>query len=515
MNLRRVILSIATFVLTLQPIRLLATDSIPTPEVRLVERSRPTSIKLTPRRGESFDLTLYYSDYGRPVDFTHAYSVLFTYSPAGSTNSYAISGEFLDRTNGCITIPWRAFNELVANNYTWDVIVSSASNSMNRAWGSIAFSDNIGYRAVSNSLQRIYLLDFAEVQLLNVGYAPFLSSYEIDDLRSTVTSFTTGTGNIDVQNAQVRGTLSGPDMDRINAAISELVSDTVTNIINGGTASSPSITRNGRSITITFPTPGSGGSGGGIGSYTNTSINNVANTNNVRIVDGINTAWSQDSNGVWRLDVGVLSNITGLGSVQIVVDGQVLWDISTNRTMTYVPFQMYTDDYVGNMQLYAGSRLAPSITFYGHPTGWGLYERGYNGSYAAGWSGAGIEIGLLHAAGIKLMSTNSAFEGRLVGDISGATGYPEPMWSSWITNRQLASLTITNSGSIIGKDAGGTTRYAMDGSSGAVTIRSQDSDIRYALAPTNMTSFAMTNVFPSGVTNVYMFTAQGVCTNHP
>jgi hypothetical protein len=304
-------------------------------------------------------------------------------------------------------------------------------------------------------------------------------------------------------------------MDRINAAISELVWDTVTNIINGGTASSPSITRNGRSITITFPTPGSGGSGGGIGSYTNTSINNVANTNNVRIVDGINTAWSQDSNGVWRLDVGVLSNITGLGSVQIVVDGQVLWDISTNRTMTYVPFQMYTDDYVGNMQLYAGSRLAPSITFYGHPTGWGLYERGYNGSYAAGWSGAGIEIGLLHAAGIKLMSTNSAFEGRLVGDISGATGYPEPMWSSWITNRQLASLTITNSGSIIGKDAGGTTRYAMDGSSGAVTIRSQDSDIRYALAPTNMTSFAMTNVFPSGVTNVYMFTAQGVCTNHP
>jgi hypothetical protein len=78
----------------------------------------------------------------------------------------------------------------------------------------------------------------------------------------------------------------------------------------------------------------------------------------------------------------------------------------------------------------------------------------------------------------------------------------------------LASLTITNSGSIIGKDAGGTTRYAMDGSSGAVTIRSQDSDDRYALAATNVAGFAITNVF-AGVTNRLWFSAQGACSKLP
>jgi hypothetical protein len=175
---------------------------------------------------------------------------------------------------------------------------------------------------------------------------------------------------------------------------------------------------------------------------------------------------------------------------------------------------MWSGTYVGNMEFYAGSRLAPAITFYGHPTGFGFYERGYNGTYGAGWSVGGTEIGVLHSLGIKLVSTNSAFEGRLIGDISGSTGYPEPLWRSWTTNGQLGSLTVTNSGHITALDAGGTTRFDVDGSSGATIIRSQDSDARYARAATNVTGFAMTNVF-AGVTNRFWFSAQGACSKLP
>lgn len=471
-----------------------------------------TSYALAPTRGETMVLQPRFLQYGVPMDLSHAYTVYLLYKPVGQTNVYAISGSILNATNGQAQIEWSSSNELAATTYAYDILISDATRTVVGARGAIKFRDGVATGATLTDLQPINILDFDQVVLLNVGNAPFLSSYEINDIRSYLTAIQTGLGDIDAKDVTVRGTLNYTNWPGYLARTNDIPAAVS---VAAGANITVAVSTNAGRITYTVTGAAGGGTGGGIGSYTNTSINGVSNTNSIRIGDGINTAWSQDSNGVWRLDMGILSNITGSNSVQIVVDGQVLWDISTNRTMTYVPFQMYTDDYVGNMQLYAGSRLAPSITFYGHPTGWGLYERGYNGSYAAGWSGAGIEIGLLHAAGIKLMSTNSAFEGRLIGDISGATGYSEPMWSSWITNRQLASLTITNSGAFIMKDGGGSTRFSVDGSSGATIIRSQDSDIRYALAPTNMTSFAMTNVFPAGVTNVYWFSSQGVCTNHP
>jgi len=87
----------------------------------------------------------------------------------------------------------------------------------------------------------------------------------------------------------------------------------------------------------------------------------------------------------------------------------------------------------------------------------GLYARGYNGTTVAGWSQAGEEIGLLHGGGIKLMTTNAAFEGRLIGDISQATGYPEPVFAAWRTNMSFTALTISNMvvtpGSLSVKDA--------------------------------------------------------------
>jgi hypothetical protein len=43
------------------------------------------------------------------------------------------------------------------------------------------------------------------------------------------------------------------------------------------------------------------------------------------------------------------------------------------------------------------------------------------------------------------MSTNGAFYGKLIGDLSGATNYPEPLWATWnATRTNWPSFTETN-----------------------------------------------------------------------
>lgn len=468
---------------------------------------------LTPTRGETMVLQPRFVLNDLPMDLSHAYTVYLLYKPVGSTNVYSISGSVLDAEKGIGQIEWTPANEFSVSTYAFDILVSGASSTVVAARGAIKLRDGVAYDATLTDVQPINILDFDTTILLNVGNAPFLSSYEINDIRSYLTAIQTGLGDIDAKDVTVRGTLNYTNWPGYLARTSDIPS--AVSVAAGANISVAVTTNAGRIIyTVTGAAGGGSGGGGGIGSYTNTSINGVANTNSIQLADGVNSSWTRDTNGIWRLDLGVLRNIVGSNSVQITVDGQLLWDISTNRTMVYTPSLMWSGDYVGVMEFFAGSRLAPSIKFYGHPTGFGLYERGYNGAYGAGWSVGGTEIGILHSLGIKLVSTNSAFEGRLVGDISGATGYPEPLWSMWVTNRQLPSLTITNSGHITGKDAGGTTRFDVDSSTGATIIRSQDSDDRYALAATNATGFAITNVF-AGVTNRLWFSAQGTCLKRP
>jgi len=531
--------------MTLAGNSLILADTIPTPMRYEIERSRPTQIITGCRRGESVDLQLYFFDYGMPVDLTHAYAAFFNYKAAGSTNVYTIEASFLNRTNGAIIVPWRSSNELPTSSYIWDVVVTSATTSMNRARGTWILTDNIGYNATTNTLQPIWQLDFATVQLLNPGFAPFISGYEISDIRTSLASMRDGSGNLDVNNLTVRGLLNYPDVEQA-----------ITNLTVAGFGS---INRTGPHtavLTITGDGVGGGGSGGGIGSYTNTSINGQANSNHVYIVNGTNTTWLRDTNGQWSVNVqvpaetepswtsfsnsvltmaasgataygwgnhanaGYLTSIPGnwvtTGTNAWVINGQTVGYVTTNG-IRLLSGTLTLDNYDldCNVRLYDGSRTTPSLTPQGHPNTWGLFFRGYNSSYAAAWSQNGIEIGILSGLGINLSTTNAAFTGRHVGDMSGGTAYPEPIATNWLNSRMLPDITITNSGSITVKDAGYTTRFSVNGSSGATSIRGQDSDVRYALAPTNMTAFAITNVFPAGVTNIYKFTAQGICTNHP
>jgi hypothetical protein len=77
----------------------------------------------------------------------------------------------------------------------------------------------------------------------------------------------------------------------------------------------------------------------------------------------------------------------------------------------------------------------------------------------------------------------------------------------------MQDAAITNSGSITFYGPQGTNLLTLVGSTGAITVRGQDSDLRYArAAPTNMTGFVMTNIVGTSTQRLW-FSAQGVVTN--
>lgn len=198
--------------------------------------------------------------------------------------------------------------------------------------------------------------------------------------------------------------------------------------------------------------------------WTNAGVNSTT-TNGGIITAIVNT--NSGSGGLAAMPATWDADSINTDQLHIAIGGMERVRFTTNGIIvTHGSLQLYEEDLDCNVRLYDGTRLVPSLTFEGHTNEWGLYARGYNGHTIAGWSVAGTEIGLLHAGGITLMDTNAGFYGRLVGDISGATGYPEPIFEGWRTNMQFSSLSISNltiaNGPINVKDSLLATRATLD-----------------------------------------------------
>jgi hypothetical protein len=353
------------------------------------------------------------------------------------------------------------------------------------------------------------VLDFAQVQLLNVGVAPFLSSYELQDVRDFIASVQAGTGDLDAHDVTVRGTLNYTNWPGYLARTNDIP---MPSTVAAGANISVAISTNAGRIVYTVTGAAGGGGGGGIGSYTNTAINGVTHSNSVYIGDSDTVAWNLGTDNWWRASAVIPAVWSSTGRVYWVTAGVTngYVDINGIRLLTG-GLTLDDEDLTCNVRIYDGTRISPSFTLQGHPGTIGIFGEAYNGGYAFAWSHGGTKIGWIANNGIALATTNAAFRGALIGDISQATGYPEPLWVAWATNRSLPDITITNSGSITVKDAGGTTRFAVDGSTGATTIRGQDSDARYRTNNAALPDFILTNVF-GGVTSVLWF-ADGVVTN--
>lgn len=266
-----------------------------------------------------------------------------------------------------------------------------------------------------------------------------------------------------------------------------------------------------------------GGGGGGTGSYTNTEIAGVANTNGVRIGNGSNTTWRNDD-GIWILDVppsgpgsvGPVWDADSMGTnlLSLKIGGQIVAGFDSNGLALYHgTVTLWESDLRANMMVYDGSRRSPSITLQGHPGEIGFYGRGYMGSYGFGLASASNDVLVMWRGGITLLTNSAAFTGNHAGDAGALTNVPEPWAKATYSNAlvsplPLPSLTVT--GGAINVRSGTATVFSVS-STGVTVIRGQDSDARYIMVNTNWPDFTLTNVF-AGVTSKYVF-VDGICTN--
>lgn len=366
-------------------------DPIATPIKWTVERSRPAPFSISIKRGESIDIMPRFYDYGVGVDLAGAQTIDLFYRAAGNTNLYVVPGA-TTTNRGEMVFHWTPAAELTNSQASYEVVVSGLTNTSIRQEGAITMLPNLGYQAPATNPTPIYLLDFAVTRILNSGLSPF-----------SPTNVTVGPPGPPGEQGP-KGDRGEPGVATTNLTIMSVV---ITNI--------------------------GGGSGSSV--YINGQLA-------AAIADSDTSTW-RVSNNVWYVDtIGGGGAATGL---HWVVDGQDIGYVDTNGiTLLQGSLRLFEEDLDCNVRLYDGSRLVPSLTFWGHTNEWGLYARGYNGRIIAGWSVGGEEIGLLHAGGIKLMSTNAAFEGRFIGDLSGATGYPEHEFRAWNTNMSFSALTLSN-----------------------------------------------------------------------
>jgi hypothetical protein len=218
------------------------------------------------RRGETRYIEPTFLSYGSPLDLRAANTVVMNYKSAGMAGSvYCITGSVINATSGVVRIRWTAACESTNDLYTWDMPVSGSSGTIVRAYGTIRLTDSVADAGDTNTAPRVFsTIDFATVNLLNVGLAPFVSSYDISDLMEFDAACQDGTANLDINNLTVRGTLTGSA-----AGMTNFPEGIVQSIINGGTTGTTGqITRVGNAYSIIFPL-GGGGGGGGVSYLTN------------------------------------------------------------------------------------------------------------------------------------------------------------------------------------------------------------------------------------------------------
>lgn len=429
------------------------------------------------------------------LDFSGAAAVALRYRPTGASGwHYVAPGTIHDSTGGVARVRWDSTIEGTNTSYQYEIAVQSTDAMLLRSYGTITVRPSLSGSSTSMPA-RVTAFDWATVDHQNIGSAPFLSAVALAPFSAFWASLTNGTADLNVHSLVVDGQQVGSG-------------------------------------------------GGGIGSYTNTEIAGVANSNSVRIGNGSNLTWHLRG-GIWYPDVPILvgpqgeqglpgtavtnitvqtnltltsviitnltivqgtnvslyyatdeskwstnqpfvssfiwtnagenATVTNAGVITAIINTNsgsgglssmpATWDadaISTDALhiaiggmervrfttngiiITHGSLQLYEQDLWCNVRLYDGSRLAPSLTFYGHPDDWGMYARGYGGKYVSGWSVGGTEIGLLWQGGVKLMSTNYTFDGTHVGDLSACWGYPEPVFESWKTNMSFSSLVLSN-----------------------------------------------------------------------
>lgn len=373
--------------------------------------------KLSPRNIEMRRGETRYIEPTFGLDLTDANTVVMNYKSAGMVGGvYCVTGAVINATSGVVRVRWTAACESTNDLYTWDMPISGSSGTIIRAYGTIRLMDSVADTGDTNVAPRTFsTLDFATVNLLNVGLAPFLSSYDVSDFTAFLAACQDGTANLDINNLTVRGPIIGSA-----AAMTNFPTNVVQEVINGGTTGTTgSVSRTGNSITITFPL---GGGGGGGVSY----LTNLLDVVILNPATG-DTIYYNGTNWVNRSQTESLTT----NRLTWIIGGQTIGYVDTNGIhMVKGSLELFEEDLNCNVRAYDGSRTAPSVSFYASPlVGW--YRKSYLGNYAWTFAHTSNDVMYLHSAGAtmagtKVMSSyyfDSAGAYRMNGTNGGTTNF--------------------------------------------------------------------------------------------
>lgn len=332
----------------------------------VVNMEDPEPYEILIRRGETIDLTTYWRNNGVAKNLSAANTVTLYYRPYGETNvawHYSATGSVTSATGGVTTIRWAATNEASASKYSYDIVVSAFDTTMVRGKGIIRLESTMA--TGTNTTPRQYdVIDFAIVELLNVGLAPFLSSYDTSDFRDFMNSCGDGTADLSINSITSTVPYFGSaanlsDFPAYLARTNGLLPNTITNVAKGVDEAVGRIERTGEhSVSVHFPIVGEG---------------EIATTNRL----------------YW------------------VVDGVAVGYVSTNGiTMLHGSLQLYEEDLNCNVRAYDGSVNAPSLSFMGSPTvGW--YRKSVGGSHAWAYAHNSNDVAYIDNDGWHLMGTRT------------------------------------------------------------------------------------------------------------
>lgn len=470
------------------------------------------------------------------LDFSGAAAVALRYRPTGASGwHYVAPGTIHDATGGVARVRWDSTIEGTNATYQYEIAVQSSSAMLLRAYGTITVRPSLSGSSTSMPA-RVKAFDWATVDHQNIGSAPFLSAVALAPFSSFWASLTNGTADLNVRSllidgipigtggvARGSGTYTNTMINGIShtGAVSIVAgSNTTWRLVNGswrvdvptiagpqgpaGTNGAPGtnvIVYVGAEVGPQGPAGVAGRDGrdgqpgqdgvigrdglpgitptiniGNVTTGTTAAVTNSGSSTNV-VLDIVIPPGPQGPAGPGMTNMPATwdADLVGTNQIDIKVGGMQIVRFTTNGiVVTHGTIEIFEAQLWANVEMYDGSRLAPSLFFHGHPEDWGLYARGYNGRYVAGWEVGGTEVGLLWQGGIKLMSTNYNFDGSHIGDLSGCWGYPEPLFNSWKTNMAFGgTMTFSNAvvtpGSLTIKDILNVDRVAI-GSTG-ITVK--------------------------------------------
>ena len=387
------------------PCALLLADDI-APKIRwYVDTERPAKADMSFRRGETVVMEPIFRNYGNPIDLTAAHLVIFRYRPSIliTGNYMVITGSVANATSGIVNVRWTTAHESTNSTYSYEIAVQATDAMLLRSWGTMYLAPGIGDTGTTGAAPvAINSIDWARVDHSNIGAAPFLSTFNTDDIWAYLATLTNGTAALDVYSINARTPYQGSASDLTNfpaylARTNDLTPNSITNVSKGVEEAGGRIEQVGEhAVVVHFPIVASG---------------ETLSTNRL----------------YWA------------------VEGQVIGYVDTNGiTMLKGSIQLYDDDLNCNVRAYDGSKQEPSVSFYSsRALGW--YRKSYNGDYAWAFAHNSNDVLYLDRSGLTMYSTNRISAYAM--NVGGAYRWGDT--NGMTTNLTVITSVLTNESGVV------------------------------------------------------------------